>query len=231
MKFSQINKLKAISRWRKIQEKEKKYIQDNKNEYLYLKARLFGYLAGDGNILIGNKISNFHHTMRFYPDHKSMIRPFCEAFYKVYGKIPKLKKLYNYYFLYVDSKVIVLDITNSAEFGVLNWKVPYKILNNKKSKREWLRAFFDCEAYVGKNGIRIQCVNRLGIQQIKGLLNEFGIASNLYTYSPKNKNWNTNHILVIGKSGMRKKYLNAIGFNHVSKLANLKESVKIYKQK
>ncbi len=231
MNLSKINKLKAKARWRKIQEKEKKCIQNNKNKYLHLKARLLGYLAGDGNILIGNKISNFHHTIRFYPDHKSMIIPFCEAFSKVYGKTPKVKKLHNYYFVHIDSKVIVRDIINSAKLGVLNWEIPYKILDNKNCRKEWVKAFFDCEAYVSKRYIRIQCVNRTGIKQVKKMLDKFGILSNTYSYTPKNRNWNTNHILVIGDKKMRKKYLNIIGFNHELKLAKLRESIKIYKQK
>lgn len=229
MKFSKRNKLNVESRWRKIQDKEKKYIQDNKGRYLYLKARLFGYLAGDGNILIGNKISNFHHTVRFYPDYKSMIKPFCEAFYKVYGKIPKVKRLHNHYFLHIDSKTIVLDIINSAKLGILNWEVPYEILHNKKCKKEWLRAFFDCEAYVGKEHIKIQCVNKTGMKQVRRLLNEFNIVPNSYIYTPKNKNWNTNYILTIGNKEMRKRYLHIIGFNHALKLAKLKESINIYK--
>ncbi len=229
MKFSKRNKLNVESRWRKIQEKEKKYIQYNKNKYLHLKARLFGYLAGDGNILIGNRISNFHHTVRFYPDHKSMIKPFCEAFVKVYNKLPKIKKLNTHYFLSVDSKVIVRDIIDNAKFGILNWEVPFNILINKNNKKEWLRAFFDCESYVGKEHIKIQCVNKKGIKQIKQLLSEFSIKSNMYSYIPKNKNWNINYILIIGKKEMRKKYLNTIGFNHQLKLAKLKKTLKIYK--
>jgi hypothetical protein len=229
MKFSKRNKLNVESRWRKIQEKDKKYIQYNKNRYLHLKARLFGYLAGDGNILIGNRINNFHHTVRFYPDHKSMVEAFCEAFIKVYGKTPAIKKLHNHYFVYMDSKIIVQDIMLSAKFGTSNWQVPYKILYNKECKKEWLRAFFDCEAYVGKDRIKIQCINKLGMKQVRRLLNEFNIVLNSYIYTPKNKNWNTNYILVIYNKEMRKKYLDLIGFNHALKLTKLKESIKIYK--
>jgi len=31
---------------------------------------------------------------------------------------------------------------------------------------EWLRAYFDCEGYVGKNVIHIQSVNKKGIEKI-----------------------------------------------------------------
>lgn len=207
----------------------KKYIENNKNKYLNLKSRLFGYLAGDGNILIGNRISNFHHTVRFFPDHKSLIKPFCEAFDKVYNKKPKVKELQNHYFLYVDSKIVVQDIINSAKFGVLNWKIPHEMLYNEENKKEWLKAFFDCESYVGEKYVRLQTVNKIGMKQIKELLKEFGITANSYEYMPKNKNWNLNHILIIGKKYMRKRYLNKIGFNHTLKLNRLKKTLKIYK--
>ena len=154
MKISKRNRANVQSRWRKIQKKEIEYIEDNKKKYLYLKARLFGYLAGDGNILIGNKTSNFHHTVRFYPDHESILKPYCEAFIKIYKKTPKITKLKNHYFLSVDSKIIVKDIIKYGKFGVIKWNIPYKILKNKQGKIEWLRAFFDSEAYVGPGYVK-----------------------------------------------------------------------------
>ncbi len=150
LNISKRNKLNAESRWKKIQYQEEQYIKNNKNKFLNLKSRLFGYLAGDGNILIGNGISNFHHTVRFFPDHESMIQPFCKAFDKIYNKIPKVKKLQNHYLLSVDSKIVVKDIINSAKFGVLNWKVPHGLLYNKENKKEWLRAFLIVKAMLVK---------------------------------------------------------------------------------
>lgn len=228
MKFSMRNKLNSISRWNKIQNKERKYIESHKDQYLHLKSRLFGFLAGDGNILIGNRRTNFHHSVRFFPDHESLIAPYCEAFLKVYNKQPKIQKLKNHYLLNIDSKVVVQDIVKDIDFGLLKWNVPRKILIKDNHKIEWLKAFFDCESYVGKKHIKVQSVNKLGMEQVKELLLEFDIKSHNYQYSPKNPRWNTNYILIINKKSDRKKYLDCIGFNHSLKQKKLKDTLKIY---
>lgn len=86
---------------------------------------------------------------------------------------------------------------------------------------EWLRAYFDCEGYVGKNVIHIQSVNKKGIEKIHELLKEFNIESKIYKYQRKNKNWNTNYLLYILKKESRLNYLKEIGFNHLIKFQKL----------
>ena len=229
MNMTNRNRLNVASRWDKIQQKEKEYLMLNGSKYMYLKARLFGFIAGDGNITLDDKLRNRHNTIKFFHDHHSLLQPFSEALLKVYNKVPHIKKFDKYYYLTADSKVAVQDMVNTAEFGVKKWRVPYKILIDKECKKEWLRAFFDCEAYVGKNHIKVQCINEIGIVQVAALLKEFNIESNKYEYQPKNKNWNKNHILIIGKKDMKKNFLEFIGFNHELKLLKLKNTLNIYK--
>lgn len=222
MEKSKSNKLIAISRWRKILDKEKEFISKNSVKNKYLKARLLGYLAGDGNVSIrrDNK-GTIHHEIRFFPDHESLIRPFVEAFEKVYNKTPVLKKLKNHYILRIYSKVSVLDILKSGDLSTLSWSIPLDIID-KQSKKEWLSAFFDSEAYVGKDRITIGSVNKRGIEQIQALLREFNIDSRIYNYKQKNKNWNDVSILIILKREDRMNYLKYIGFNHSLKTEKLK---------
>ena len=215
------------SRWTKVQEEEKRIIESNKRN-LHYKSRLFGFLAGDGNVFIGKTKSNCHHTIRFFPDHDSLIGPFCESLYKVYGKIPSIKKLHNMYWIVLDSKIVVQDIIKSASFGVKNWRMPYELFADRLCEAEWLRAFFDCEAYVSDSSIRIQTVNEAGTFQIKESLRKFGIESKQYLYHPKNKNWSNCHILVINNKN-KTKYLSEIGFNHSVKLNKLVNTLKVYK--
>ena len=68
------------------------------------------------------------------------------------------------------SKTAAQDLLNTTKFGVLRWRVPFKILKTKEAKAEWLRAFFDSECYVNKSSIKIQCVSKNGIMGIKKLL-------------------------------------------------------------
>ena len=149
-----------------------------------------------------------------------------QALVKIYNKKSKVKKLKNYFFLLVDSKVVVLDLLKYAEFSTLNWNVPNFVTYNKRNKREWLRAFFDCESYISKYNIKLHSVNKEGLKKIKQMLSEFGVYSKMYKYEPKNKNWNTNYILLVAKKENMKKYLKEVGFNHTIKLKKLKEYLK-----
>jgi|SRR3989344_4614321 len=223
MDIAERNELNVESRWRKIQKAEKQHIERNVNKNAHLKARIFGYLAGDGNIYVGRTKSNKHHSARFFPDHHSLLEPFCKAFEIVYGKAPLVYKLPNFYCVTIDSKVIIQDIIKQADFGVTRWRVPFNILVNRIAKKEWLRAFFDCEAYVCRNHIKIQTVNKAGMLEVKSLLEEFDIPSRYYVYTPKNEKWKVNHMLFLVKEA-RKNYLDNIGFNHSIKQSKLKKS-------
>ena len=63
-----------------------KSIRNNIN----LKARICGYLAGDGSVIIRkDNGNNLHHIIKFSPDHESLIKPFVQAFKILYKKILK----------------------------------------------------------------------------------------------------------------------------------------------
>jgi len=220
MNRQQNNKLVAISRWKKIHEKENEFIKKNSNKNNHLKMRLLGYLAGDGYVSIRQDKTGIHHELRFFPDHKSLIKPFIEASQKVYNKVPIIKKLKNYYMLRIYSKAVILDILKMGDLRSHAWKIPK--FNNRIEKKEWLRAFFDSEASVVKDKISLGSVNGDGMVQIKRLLEEFNIDSRLYRYTQKNKNWNDVFFLNIIKKESRKNYLNEIGFNHSLKTEKLK---------
>ena len=220
MDRQQNNKLVAISRWRKVHEKEDEFIRNNSSQNSYLKMRLLGYLAGDGYVSVRQDKTGIHHELRFFPDHKSLIKPFVEASQKVYNKTPIIKKLKNYYMLRIYSKAVVLDILKGGDLRSLEWKVPE--FKDEMEKKEWLRAFFDSEASVVKNKISLGSINGKGIMQIKELLGKLNIDSKVYKYSQKNKNWNDVFFLNILKKKSRKNYLNKIGFSHSLKTEKLK---------
>ncbi len=216
----------AKTRWKKEEGKLNVHLNSISKckEYKNLKARLMGFLAGDGTVGIRkeNKRNAIHHDIAFYPDHSSMIGPFIEAFTYLYIKKPLVRKKSKYYSIKVSSKFACLDLVKTINFGLYKWEVPFNFLDTDESKIEWLRSFFDCEAYISNQDIRVQSVNERGLLQVKKLLGELGIDANMYKYERKNKKWSTNYILSIMKKDYRKMYLNKIGFNHILKLNKLK---------
>ena len=223
MNISERNRKVALSRWSRIHKKERITVDKNSKKYS-LKARLCGFLAGDGSIMVRkDNCEKIHYVIRFFPDHESLIKPFTESLFEVYNKIPIIKKNYKHQGLICYSKIAVEDLLSTTKFGILKWEVPFNILKNKKSKIEWLRAFFDSEGYVSKNCIKIQTVNRNGMNQVEKLLLELGIKSKKYLYHPKDKSCHNVYILTIGPKSERLKFLNTIGFNHKIKLYKLQE--------
>lgn len=223
MNISERNKQNIKVRWEKIHQKDIDYIKQNK--FLELKSRICGFIAGDGNILVSNGTTCTHNTLRFFPDHISMVNAFEEAMIKLYNRKPKIKDKGTYFWVTLDSKPIVHDLLKIGKFGKLKWAIPKLVFKSYKNKIEWLRSFFDCEAHIHKDYIRIQSVNKNGLEQVKSLLKEIGINSKIYIYIPKNKNYNINYILSIHKKEDKKKYLDLIGFNHTIKLKKLKDTL------
>lgn len=208
--------------------KQNSHKLSNKN-LISLKARIFGYLAGDGyvSILKGGNGYNYY-EINFYPDDYSTLVMFVEAFRVVYRKEPAIYRYKNkrIYYVRCRDKKICKELLSIARFKSLEWNIPFKLLKNVKSKKEWLRAFFDCEAHVARKQIQLQSVNFSGLKQVQKLLQHFSIESKIYKYERKNKKWNTNYILCIMKRESRKNYLKKIGFNHSKKKEKLESILK-----
>jgi len=219
MNLSERNKANIMSRWEKIHSEERKNINI---DYLVL-SRLCGFLAGDGSLIIGEEKNRkaMRYSVRFYPDTLELANLFVDSFEKVYGKVPRVKKLKNYFRVSITSKVAALHLKDIASFGTMNWNIPSFILDSGEHIVEFVRAFYDCEGYVGKNRIDVQSVNKEGLLSVKNLLNELRIDSKFYTYERKNPNWNTNYILVISRKENIINFARLIGFNHSVKRMKL----------
>ena len=225
MSVSKRNHNIVLARWRTVYEKERFYIEHSRLSTAHLKARICGYLAGDGNVAVRRERdpSKVHHTIRFYPDHKSLIRPFNEAFFKVYNKKLKVTDYGSFFYLRGDSKAVVEDLLSFCSFGINGWRTPKPM--DRKSKAEWLRAFFDSESYVCKNYIRVKTVNKSGMCDVRKLLLYFGIVPRTYVYEPSQSKWQTNYILDV-KPKYFARFSKSIGFNHSMKAAKLQSLLK-----
>jgi hypothetical protein len=226
MNIKERNMRNISSRWKKKHDIELTWINSHKNTN-YLKARICGYLAGDGNISIRKEKTSgkIHHEIKFFPDHVSLIAPYLRAFIESYNKIPKVTKKHNFYEVRINSKVIVNDLLALCSFGITKWTILK--FDDAECKKEWLRAIFDSDAYVGSKSIRIKTVNKNGLESIKDLLYDLGIeTSKIYIYIPKNKNWSANYILDVRKIESMKRFSRVIGFNHKLKEERLLKIIK-----
>jgi hypothetical protein len=206
--------------WKKRQEPLIYYINNKHNQLLKEKARLIGFIMGDGSITsLGKPLSLQNHVVSFYPDDKRMLDLFLSDFEKLYLKKPTVKFLGKYYSVRVNSKPACEDLRSYGKFSSLNWEFPER-LKSQEEKIEWLKAIFDCEAYVCNQNITIQSVSKKGINSIKRLLDGLKITSKIYTYQRKNRNWNLNYILSISKRSILD-YKKIIGFNNSKKQSKL----------
>lgn len=214
-------------RWNKKLAKLRNELEKKNTEhYLKLKARICGYLAGDGTIFkrTGSSPNSFRYDIGFYPDDFKMAESFNYAFFELYGKKFNIikHKIHKFYVMKGSHKVAYFDLTKITKFGTHEWAVPFEFLKTKSMKAEWLRAFFDCEAHVGKDKIQLQSVNKTGLYGIKLMLESLGIeTSKIYKYERKQKNWNTNYLLEIRKKDRIRNYLKLISFNHSNKKKKL----------
>ncbi len=217
MNLSKRNKQNALARWQKIRKKEIDFINSNFDKK-HFKARILGCIAGDGSISFKNGRSD----IRFYPDHISLLKVFSSAMKEYYNKDPNVKNLSKHYLARIFSKTICDDLLSECSLGTYNWTFPFNICKDFECKKEWLKAFFDCESYVGKNRISLGSVNSIGLNQVKEQLLYFGINSKIYEYQPKNKKWSKTFILVISGRQSLCNYSLHIGFNHQVKSEKLK---------
>ncbi|MEK6968881.1 MAG: LAGLIDADG family homing endonuclease [Nanoarchaeota archaeon] len=215
------NKKIAESRWdAKIKEEKSKIL--NTDEATILKAILCGFLAGDGSVQVRKEKSCYHYQLDFFPDDELMMDIYIKAIKKVYQKEPSVRIRDNVFHVRKTSKTIVTDLLELTRFETKLWSIPKFVLDCKKTKVAWLKAFFSAEAYVNKKSIKIQTVNKTGMGEISKLLDEFQIKHRTYEYQPKKKNHSRVYIIFIGPKSERKKYYEEIGFYHSKKNKILK---------
>ncbi len=226
MNFSKRNKKVAIARWKKVHSKEKRDIPSDSNSII-LKSALCGFIAGDGYISIRPENKNIHYDMNCYPDDKIMLKKYLEIIKQLYNKEPSVTIRDNVYHARLTSKVVVEDIIRLSNLGTKDWNLPDKLLKIEGAKEAWLKAFFSAEAYVGPRTIKIQTINKKGMESVSVLLRELDIEHRSYEYQPKRKNHSRVHMIFINKKEARTKYLEKIGFWHKKKEETLRKALNL----
>jgi intein/homing endonuclease len=225
--ISDRNRKVALSRWKNIESRISSGMKakEKKGKYRLLKSKILGFLAGDGHVCIRKEKTSLHHEIEFYPDNQVLAKHFAYAYHELYEQTPVTKNHGRYFVVRIASKAACKDLLNTANFGILKWRVPGQYLSSHKQESEWVRAFYDCEAHVDKTRIVLQSVNKEGILEVQRLLKKFDVESRVYEYKRRNKNWNMNYLLFIQKRKSREAFLNNIGFNHPVKLEKLRLSL------
>jgi intein/homing endonuclease len=219
---SEHNRKVAINRWKNKCNKESLLIEQRSKQHPELKARLVGYLMGDGYASIRKEPNGkVHYTLGFFPDDEEMPLAFLDGFRAIYSTVPRVVNEGKFYSARKESQSIVQDLLLLGSFHSIKWVPPSAY--TKEQRIEWLRAFFDCEAYVGKKYVRVESVSEQGLHTVKLWLKELDISSQLYTYQRKQKTWNINFILVITDVKDIQKFLKQIGFYHSRKAQALQQ--------
>lgn len=124
----------------------------------------------------------------------------------------------------VQSKELYQCLTKEFSYYCREWKLPNL---SKTNLKEWLRSFFDCEAWIElqkakSRAVRIDCTNEEGIKNIQSALNSFNIKSSI---KPKKDLW---RLSICGQDDLIK-FQKQINFLHPEKRDLLIKAINSYK--
>ena len=162
-------------------------------------------------------------------DNGLLAKKIVSLFIDEYNIKPIIKRRGGYYEISIKNKPACLDLLKLGNYNSLNWCIPKNLQIDLI--KEWIKCFFDCEAYVSaySKNIQVKSINGKGLLSIGGKLKLFNIKSNIYgPYRQKSSNRSNKHsdyyVLVVPKrDGNLKKYESLISFNHPNKKHKLIE--------
>jgi len=177
-------------------------------------ARTIAHIQADG--CVRHRKDDGRFEIQYYNTSDSLIMEFREMIKAIFKKEAwKPTKRKTATITGTGDKKIVSEL---MKFPLKNWKVPDEVLKaSKKCKIAYLRAFFDDEGSVTEpRKIKLYSENAFGIMQIRKMLLDFGIKSNVYKPSKRNV-----LELDIGRKDSIFNFAKCIGFNHPKKRKKL----------
>ncbi len=144
-------------------------------------ARIHAHLCGDGSVFIFKtkaKDRNWAGGIEYSNNNQTLLEKFRYDFSKLFQVKMKMRKNVSVSIRSVKRANELL--TNFGKFGSKEWRIHDSIKNSSKEiKLEWLKAFFEDEAYDEKryNRMKIKSVNFDGLNDIKLLLDSLNIFS------------------------------------------------------
>jgi len=190
------------------------------------KARIIAHLIGDGCAFISKhdynikyEVSDLESLDYFKSDMIEVYGLKLTRGFKPSGKTGKLVP-----FVRLRSKLAYEDLLKYSTYFSRDWKLKERLLKSSKEiKREFLKAFFDDEGSIYKEGnkgvIKLYSINLEGLNQIQKMLVEFNIQGKIYSgYGLKR---NVYALLVRDLNS----FFNQIGFNLRRKQEKLKKLI------
>lgn len=184
---------------------------------------IHGYLCADGYVCASPPHQKHrYYSIGFRNTNYTLLKDFQENFYKAFEVKPRLIKSQR---CRLYSKKIYNKLMENGPYHSNNWKYP--ALSKDKS-RYWLRAFFDCEAWIISNkrktrSICLESINRNQLPLIKKELKKFDINSRIY----RRKNRKTSVIIIPDKESIIN-FEKEIGFLHPKKKEKLRKAIKSF---
>jgi hypothetical protein len=187
-------------------------------------AAVHAYLCADGYVIKNPPTQKQkYYKIGFRNTNLILLKDFQDKFEKVFGIKPHLAIGER---CALGSKEIYELLTK--EFGSFyswHWKMPDLSIELSKI---WLRAYFDCEGWITietrqNRNIGVDCVNKIGLKQVKKALSDLGINSKL-NFRNKQKIY---RIYIFGKENIIK-FKQEIGFLHPKKSEKLDNAIKDY---
>jgi len=148
-------------------------------------ARIHAHICGDGCMYSYRDKDTYgywakyrknpvrtRYVIDYSNNNEDLLKEFQNDMYEIFGV--KGKKIYKNA-IKVNSKRIWEFLRKMGAGNSYNWNIPKEIRNGSKEvQKNWIRAFFDDEAYFNDKGrIRVKCINKEGLKQIIEMLRKF----------------------------------------------------------
>ena len=215
--YRRISKIGLKKRWNKEHSK----VRIN-NKLSKEKIAINAYLCGDGYIKVRkDRNSVIHHEIGIFPDDLDLAKRIVRLFQKEFKIKPKIRKDGGCFRIRVANKPACLHLLSLGKYKSKNWSIPKDL--DKSLLKEWIKCFFDCEAYVNTSSkiIQVKSINHKGLKSIKEMLKVLGIDSRLYgPYKPKLERHSSYSMINIPQEELTK-YKKLIKFYHKEKVKKL----------
>lgn len=146
-------------------------------------ARIHAHLCGDGFACFfrtTEKDRKFTAITGYCNNNQKLLDKFREDFSNIFNV--KMKMRQNKQVSIRSIKIFNQIANRFGKFGSREWRIHDSIKNSDKAiKIEWLKAFFEDEAYHEKryNRLKIKSMNYMGLRDIKEILDSLNIKSSL----------------------------------------------------
>jgi hypothetical protein len=146
-------------------------------------ARVHAHLCGDGTVCIWKTKEKGRKNTAvtgYYNKNQKLLDKFRKDFSKIFGV--KMKMTKNKSVSVRSIRIYKELIKRFGKFGSWEWRIPEIVKKSSAEiKIEWLKAFFEDEAYHEKeyNRLKTKSVNLRGLKDVKELLDFLGVFSSL----------------------------------------------------